>query len=407
VQDMEALSDVAVIGGGPCGSFMALNLARHGIKVTVFEEHGEIGVPSHCAGHLSISGLKRVGLYPLPAKVVENTFRGAVFHSPRGNELRVCFSSPVTCVVSRVLLDKHIAEMAKEAGTRYSLGSRVESLIIGDGYVKGISAKQGEATKSFSAKIVADAEGISSGLLRQAGLSSLDRSRLVNGVEAEVEGVRNVESDMVEVFLGRGFAPGFFAWLMPLGDGKAKVGLAAKTGNPRQLLRDFMLKHSKASGKLRNARILRTAFHPITLGGQIPKTYSDGFLAVGDVASHVKPTTGGGLVWGLGCSRIAAEVIVESLGKGDFSSVFLSAYQKRCDRFMGFDTRVMVQMRKMLDALSDKQVDEALRFCATIGLNKSLEGVNDIDFQGRSILRALGSPRMLTALLYFFYLYLL
>jgi geranylgeranyl reductase family protein len=404
---MEALSDVAVIGGGPCGSFMALNLARHGVKVTVFEEHGELGVPSHCAGHLSIGGLKRVGLYPLPAEVVENTFQGAVFHSPQGKEFRVCFSSPVTCVANRALLDKHIAEMAKQAGARYSLDSRAESLIIEDGFVKGVSVKQRGATKSFSAKIVADAEGISSALLRQAGLSPLDCSRLVKGVEAEVEGVKNVESDMVEVFLGRGFAPGFFAWLMPLSDGKAKVGLAAKTGNPRQLLRDFMFKHSNTSGKLRNARILRTAFHPITLGGPIPKTYGNGFLAVGDAASHVKPTTGGGVVWGLSCSWIAAEVIVESLRRGDFSSVFLSEYQKRCDRFMGFDTQVMVQMRKMLDALSDKQVDEALRFCARIGLNKSLESVNDIDFQGRSILRALGSPRMLTALLYFFYLYLL
>ena len=110
------------------------------------------------------------------------------------------------------------------------------------------------------------------------------------------------------------------------------------------------------------------------------------------------------MIWGLTCSRIAAEVAVQALRQNDFSS-FLYEYQKRCDKTLGFDTRVMVRMRKTLDALSDKQVDDALGFCARIGLSKTLERVDDIDFQGRSILRALGSARMLTALLYFFYLY--
>ncbi len=38
-------SDVVVIGGGPVGSYAALNLAKLGVKVSVFEEHPEIGLP--------------------------------------------------------------------------------------------------------------------------------------------------------------------------------------------------------------------------------------------------------------------------------------------------------------------------------------------------------------------------
>jgi len=404
---MKTITGIIVVGGGPCGSFTAMNLADYGANVTVFEEHGEIGVPSHCPGHLSIKGLKQLGLYPLPARIVENTFYGANFHSPKGRSFSVHFSQPVTCVVDRVQFDKYIAEMAADAGARYCLNSRVESLIIEDDFVKGVSVKQNEKTEEkFSAKIVVDAEGISSGILKSAGLPFLDRHMLVNGVQAEVENVRDIEPDMVEVFFGKDYAPGFYAWLIPKGDGKAKVGLATKTGNPKELLKRLMLKHPVASKKLRTAKILQIHFHPLTLGGPIPKTYADGFLAVGDAASQVKPTTGGGVIFGMTCARVAAEVAYEALGENDFSSKVLSKYQKRCGEILSFDVKVMLNVRKMLNVVSDEKVDDAIGFCKKLKLDETFQSVKDIDFQGQSLMRLLRSPRMLTALFYFFFLYL-
>jgi digeranylgeranylglycerophospholipid reductase len=404
---MKKDSDVIVIGGGPCGSFTAFNLAKKSAGVTVFEEHDEIGFPSHCPGHLSIKGLKQLGLYPLPEGIVENTFCGATFHSPKGKSFSVRFSQPVTCAVNRVLFDKYIAEMAKDAGVQYYLNSRVESLTIENGFVKGVNVKQDGKTKESSfAKIVVDAEGVSSRILRLAGLSALNRHMLVNGVQAEVDNVKDTEPDMVEVFLGRDYAVGFYAWLIPIGDGKAKVGLAARTGNPKELLSRLMFKHTAASKKLRTAKIVQMGFHPLTLGGPITRTYSNGFLAVGDVASQVKPTTGGGVILGMTCAKAAAEIAYEALSKNDFSSEFLGAYQRRCKAILGFDVKAMTAIRKMLNAMSDEKMDDAISLCKKLNLEKSLQNIKDIDFQGRSILRLLPNPRMLTALFYFFFLFL-
>jgi digeranylgeranylglycerophospholipid reductase len=399
---MQTVSDALVVGGGPCGSFAALNLARLGADVTVHEEHREIGVPCHCAGHLSITGLKRLGLYPLPRDVIENSFQGAIFHSPFGREFQVRFPTPTTCAVNRALFDKFIAEKAEKAGAHYSLGSRVRSLIVEDGFVKGAVAIQNGGLKRSAGRIVIDAEGISSRLSRQAGLPAPNRLYLFNGVDAEIDNVKDVQSDMVEVFLGRNYAPHFFAWLIPKGNGQAKVGLAAKNENAKRLLQKLMQKHPVMSGKLHASRVLQTTFHPVTLGGPIARTYSNGLLAVGDVASHVKPTTGGGVILGLTCSRIAAEVANEALHMGNVSKSFLSSYQKRCKGVLGFDMRAMLRIRKMLDALSDKQLDDAIGFCQMVGLNKALEDVEDIDFQGRSLLSLVRSPPMLAVLAYFF-----
>jgi flavin-dependent dehydrogenase len=225
-------------------------------------------------------------------------------------------------------------------------------------------------------------------------------------VEAEVDGVENLEPDAVEVFLGNKYAPGFYAWLIPRLDGTAKIGLAAKRGNPRELLQRLMLKHPVASKQLAKARIMRTAFHPITLGGPIAKSYAAGFVAVGDVASQVKPTTGGGVIFGLTCARIAAEVSSESIRKGDYTSNSLRFYQKRCLDMLGFDVNVMLRIRGFLDAVSDEKMDDALRFCKKVGLEKALRNVEEIDFQGQTLLKTFRKPGIFAALAYFLLLYL-
>jgi len=403
---MENHADVIIVGGGPCGSFAALNLAKLGAKeVTVFEEHSEIGVPCHCAGHLSIKGLKRLGLYPPPEKIVENIFYGAVFYSPSGKSLPIRFSSPVTCAVNRTFFDKYVADLAEAAGVRYCLNTRVESLIVENGFVKGVSVKQnGCFERKYLSKVVVDAEGVSPKILRQTGLSASNCDMLVYGVQAEIEGVKDIESDIVEVYLGSSYAPGFFAWLIPRRDETAKVGLAAKTGNPKRLLEKLMFKHPVASKKLRAAKILRTTFHPLTLGGPVEKAYSNGFLAVGDAASQVKPTTGGGVVFGLTCARVAAEIVYEALQKGDFSAQFVSCYQKRFQEILGFDFSVMLWIRRLLNKLSDKQLDDVIGFCTSFNLEKSVESFGDIEFQGQALLKALKDPRLFLAAAYFLYL---
>jgi len=403
---MNSVSDVMVIGGGPCGSFTALKLAKRGANVTVFEEHKETGVPSHCPGHVSIDGLKHLGLYPLPAGVVENTFCGATFHSPSGKAFSVRFPSPVTCTVNRVSFDKYLTSLAEAAGVRFCMNSHVESLIIENGIVKGVIVNESGKVEEHFAKIVVDAEGISSKLLRQAGLHTLNRHWLINGMSAEAENVKNMKSDMVEVFLGRDYSPGFFAWLIPKRDGQVKVGLGTKTGNPKEFLQRLIVEHPSASKRLQKARIRHISFHPLTLGGSVAKTYSNGFLVVGDAASHVKPTTGGGLVLGLTCADTAAEIAFEALQRNNCSDDFLASYQRRCEETLSFDMKIMLRMRKMLNALSDRQINGAIDFCSRFGLDKSLQNLDDFDFQGRSLLHAMHDPRILTALGYFFYIYL-
>jgi len=390
-------ADVVVVGGGPCGSFSALTAAKLGAGVVVCEEHGEVGVPSHCAGLVSLRGLRRLGLN-LPREVVENEIKGAVFFSPFGREFRVDFASPVTCVINRALFDGFLAGLAEDAGVRYRLRTRADSFVFDKGFISGVSVKR-EVLKS---SVVIDSEGCSSVLLKKAGLPTLDRSMVVQGVEGEVDKVENVSHDTVEVYFGQKYAPGLFAWIIPRPDGSAKVGLATKTGNPKAYLQGFVAHNPRAKEKLRRSRFVNVSYHPITLGGPSAITYHNGLIIVGDAASQVKPTTGGGVVMGLTCAKIAGETAYQAILNDDVSENFLSRYQQRWQKTISFDMAVMRQIRLMLNRLSDEELDKLIGLCSELHLDEALQRVRDIDFQGRALLPIFRSPNLWIVAFYFF-----
>jgi digeranylgeranylglycerophospholipid reductase len=398
--------EAVVVGAGPAGSYTALNLAKLGIKVKVFEEHHTVGLPSHCAGHIGIKNLRNLGFYPLPAGIVENTFCKANFYSPFGTKFSIKLSCPVTASVNRSKFDQYIAKLAEAAGVRYSLNSRVQSLILNDGLVRGVQVLCNNTKQNVPCRVVVDAEGVSSRLVRQAGLTPFKPEGLVYAVESETENVQNIEPNAVEVYFGKSYAPGFYGWLIPRQDGTAKVGLATCWGNPKQYLERLIKRHPVASKQFAKAKITQTNYHAITLGGLIPKNYTNGFLTVGDCASQVKPTTGGGVIFGLTCAKIAAQTTATDLKHGDVSAKCLSDYQKRCSEALNFDVKMMQRLRRYFNSLSDEKIDEMLRVCSRLGLDRALFNVEEIDFQGQLILKVLGKPAMISALAYFALLYL-
>ncbi len=399
---MKQKPDIIVVGGGPCGSYAAYTAAKLGAEVLVCEEHETIGAPKHCAGHLNISSLRRLGLR-VPQSAIENEIRGAVFVSPSGKQFVLRCRAPVTYVVNRELFDKHLAELAIKAGVQYRFKSRVKSLILDSGVVKGVALRGEERVK---ANIVIDAEGCSSKLLKKTGLDGLEGSMMVKGAQAEVDCVEGTDEDMVEVYFGGNVAPGFFAWIIPRKDGTAKVGLATESGDPKKYLQRFMEKHPVASKKLKKSRTTYSSFHPIPLAAPIPKTYSDGFLAVGDAASQVKPTTGGGVIFGLTCARIAGEVAYEAVKMQDFSEAFLSRYPSRWKQLIGFELAAMLQMRRMLNSLPDSRIDGLFGLCSRLGVDGVLEKVGDLDFQGRTLVSMVKYPGALAVISYFLFSWL-
>ena len=168
-------------------------------------------------------------------------------------------------------------------------------------------------------------------------------------------------------------------------------------------MQNFIENHPIASKKLKNAKITHKSLHPIPLEGPLTKTYSDGLIVVGDAASQVKPTTGGGVIFGLTCAKIAGEVAYESVNRQDYSESFLASYQSKWKQLVGFDLLTMLQMRRMLDSLSDKKIDNVIELSNKFGISEVLERFGDIDFQGRSLISMIKHPGILAVVGYFLF----
>jgi flavin-dependent dehydrogenase len=204
--------------------------------------------------------------------------------------------------------------------------------------------------------------------------------------------------------LGNRVASGFYAWLIPKKDGTARIGLATNHGNPERYLGQFMSSHKVSKAKFRRSKILRLSYHSIPLGGPISKTYTHGFLAVGDVASQVKPTTGGGVITGLSCARIAGEVAGQATKEGNCSADFLKQYEVKWVHELGFDMKAMLFARKLLNRLSDREIDRLFSVSMKLRLEEALIHVKNLDFQGKEAARLAMRPSALLTLVFFFFL---
>jgi flavin-dependent dehydrogenase len=135
------------------------------------------------------------------------------------------------------------------------------------------------------------------------------------------------------------------------------------------------------------------------VGGARNRTYTDNIMTVGDAASQVKPTTGGGIVFGLACGRIAGETAANAILDRDLSAERLKEYETSWRELIGFDLRAMAYLRRLLYRLPDRNLDRIFGIAKELGADQVLNRTPDIDFQGRTLLGLAQDPRLFITLL--------
>jgi len=212
-----------------------------------------------------------------------------------------------------------------------------------------------------------------------------------NGAQVEAA-IR--EAQDVEIYCGRSVAPASFGWVVPLGDGRARVGVRA-FGEVRRRL-DLFLRHPLLHGRLGEPR--RPAIGGAIPAEASPKTYADRALTVGDAAGQVKTTTGGGVLFGLICGDIAAQVAAAACRRDVFDEGFLRLYQRRWRRAIARELHFGLIARRLAGLLRDEDLDELFRRVSEKRFARGLSGPRDFDHHARQVVAMLRGPALLAAL---------
>jgi geranylgeranyl reductase family protein len=377
--------DVAVIGAGPAGSITAARLASRGHDVVLLEEHVEVGQPVHCTGLLGFDAFDE---FALPHSVIVGIAGAARFWSARGDSVTIRSDRARAAVIDRGALDALLAGWAVRAGAELRTGARVDRIAVSPGAVH-IDVR-GESAP-FAARVCVLACGANYRLHRSLGLGP--PSAFLQSAQLETTFPAMAPSD-VEVQFGRGVAPGGFAWLVPFRRGDtsfARIGLMTETRS-RDRFRDFVRALAARAGAdpvaIASPRCRMLPLAPVA------RTYADRVVAVGDAAGLVKPTTGGGIYYGLVSGAIAAGVLDRALGRDRLDAATLRQYERGWRRRLGQEIRVGLAFRRVTARLTDASIDALIELARVDGIAQLLQDTASFNWHRKAAIALLADANV-------------
>ncbi len=341
---MSLQAEVVIVGAGPAGAALALELARRGRDVLIVERSPfpREKPCGDCVNPGAVRELKRLGVGArLEAVLRPAPLRGWRVEAPDGRALQIDFGSNEEGValngwgVRRRDLDAALLDEACRAGARVEFGLRAFDVIQEAGRGVGVRARDGTRALEIRARLIVGADGLRSVIRRRLGLGArAPRLRKIALVTHLCEGRGLAGSDgagygELRVRGGRccGYAPLASGANLTLVVPESEAGAIA--GRPR----DFMRAALSAFPEIEE-RVTRGEWDgPLMVTGPfdqpVRRPAVPGVVLVGDAAGYYDPFTGEGVYQALRSAALAVEEVEASLRDPEVEAEALREYSAR------------------------------------------------------------------------------
>jgi geranylgeranyl reductase family protein len=347
--------DVLVVGAGPAGIAAGIEARRLGLDVLVIDK-ATFPRDKTCGDGLTTGALRLLDDLGFDVRTLSSwaPVTDTVLVSPSGREVEVALppDGAYAGVVPRVELDAALVEHARARGVDVHEGVGVAA-VVDDGDAVTVALTDGT---ELAARWVIAADGHYSPVRRMLGDDAehdlgLPRRKSWHAFRQYFTGV---DDPRLWVLFEEDFLPGY-AWVFPVGDGRANVGFGVLRTN------DDGTKHGKALAAkwrgLADRPSVRRALGPraepegTVRAWPIPAAYDRARLArrrvlfAGDAAHVVDPMTGEGIAQALESGALAARAIAAT--PTDATEV-ATRYRADVDHALGADLRFAALLQHVL-----------------------------------------------------------
>ena len=344
--------DVAVIGAGPAGAAAAIDLARGGCDVAVFDK-ATFPRDKCCGDGLTTGALRELEDLGLsPSGVASWTaIHGFTVRSPSGRTVEFPFPAGglFGAVSRRRDLDAALVDLARAAGAKVHEGCGFEDLRWSD---DGVIVRL-EGREAVAARYVIGADGMWSPVRKSVGLAEPGYLGEWHAFRQYLRTDREA-ARRLWVWFEPDLLPGY-AWSFPLPGGTVNVGFGIRRtpGAPtrsmaetwRHLLevphiRDVLGSDPQPEAAHRAWPI------PARLPQAVVRAAGGRVLLVGDAARATDPMTGEGIGQALETGRAAARAILEAGPTG--AAAAGGRYERHLRRSLGVDHRLAGALSSVL-----------------------------------------------------------
>ena len=267
--------------------------------------------------------------------------------SPSGNRFSLRGSENFIYILRRKKFTRYLRKRAREKG---SLAFENVSEVIHRKDRVTVRTNKGE----HDAKIVVGCDGANSVVRKSMNIA---QPSLSLGIMVKT---RHKMREKIQVFFNKHYSPDYFSWIIPQ---NKEYGLITAT-RPREYLEYFARRQGLPAGDM--------YAYLVPMG--TTRSYGNRSLLMGDSCGQNKPLTGGGIIFSLTASEIAARIIADAFEMNRFDQAFMGHYEKLWKRALQTEINRQHMARKIYRTLTNAEIDGMFRdFGSHIGSMRNFD----------------------------------